>query len=51
MNIWLFVTFAIGLIVRRRFQLPSDSSLLMASAERTTSSALALILSRVLLIR
>ena len=48
---WLDVAFAMGLMVMRRFQLESDSCLEMADAVRTTSSAQALILSRVLLIR
>ena len=51
MNMWLDVTFAIGLIVRRRFQLLSDSCFESARADLTTSSALALILSRAEFIR
>ena len=52
MNIWLDVTFAIGLIVRRRFQLLSDSLFGKgARADLTTSSALEIILSRVEFIR
>ena len=51
MNMWLEVALAMGLMVMRRFQLASDSCLASAEAVRTTSSAQALILSRVLLIR
>lgn len=48
---WLDVTFAIGLIVKRRFQLPSVSCFERASADLMTSSALAFILSLVEFIR
>lgn len=51
MNIWHEVLFAMGLIVMRRLHEDSDCSWLTAAAARTTSSALAFMLSRVLLIR